>query len=126
MKTSATGCSVEEAMRLLGGRWRLLLVSYLLDGPRRFSDLRRDMPGISQRMLTLDLRALEDAGLVRRTVYPEVPVRVEYDLTADGDRLRPVVDVMREFGLWLKARDVLADAMPDTAAAPETTMHAHK
>ena len=126
MKTSATGCSVEEAMRLLGGRWRLLLVSYLLDGPRRFSDLRRDMQGISQRMLTLDLRALEDAGLVRRTVYPEVPVRVEYDLTADGDRLRPVVDVMREFGLWLKARDVLADAIPDTAAAPETTMHAHK
>ena len=77
-------------------RWRLLLVSYLLDGPKRFSDLRRDMPGISQRMLTLDLRALEDAGLVRRTVYPEVPVRVEYDLSADGDRLRPVVETMRE------------------------------
>ncbi|KAG8149974.1 winged helix-turn-helix transcriptional regulator [Burkholderia catarinensis] len=123
MKTSATGCSVEEAMRLLGGRWRLLLVSYLLDGPRRFSDLRRDMPGISQRMLTLDLRALEDAGLVQRTVYPEVPVRVEYDLTADGDRLRPVVDVMREFGLWLKARDAQADTTPEAAAAPETTMH---
>ncbi|MEK7890663.1 winged helix-turn-helix transcriptional regulator [Burkholderia contaminans] len=119
MKTSATGCSVEEAMRLLGGRWRLLLVSYLLDGPRRFSDLRRDMPGISQRMLTLDLRALEDAGLVRRTVYPEVPVRVEYDLTADGDRLRPVVEVMREFGLWLKARD--ADASCDTAGTPPGT-----
>ncbi|WP_027782188.1 MULTISPECIES: winged helix-turn-helix transcriptional regulator [Burkholderia] len=126
MKTSATGCSVEEAMRLLGGRWRLLLVSYLLDGPRRFSDLRRDMPGISQRMLTLDLRALEDAGLVQRTVYPEVPVRVEYDLTADGDRLRPVVDVMREFGLWLKARDVQPDTMPDSAAAIDTTMHAHE
>ncbi|MDR8730873.1 winged helix-turn-helix transcriptional regulator [Burkholderia pseudomultivorans] len=108
MKTSATGCSIEEAMRLLGGRWRLLLVSYLLDGPKRFSDLRRDMPGISQRMLTLDLRALEDAGLVRRTVYPEVPVKVEYDLTADGDRLRPVVEVMREFGLWLKARNEAA------------------
>ncbi|MDN7425999.1 transcriptional regulator [Burkholderia sp. AU16741] len=125
MKTSATGCSVEEAMRLLGGRWRLLLVSYLLDGPRRFSDLRRDMPGISQRMLTLDLRALEDAGLVRRTVYPEVPVRVEYDLTADGDRLRPVVDVMREFGLWLKARDARADATPDADAgvATEAAMH---
>ncbi|EDT39924.1 transcriptional regulator, HxlR family [Burkholderia ambifaria MEX-5] len=92
-------------MRMLGGRWRLLIVSYLLVGTRRFSDLRRDMPGISQRMLTLDLRALEDAGFVRRTVYPEVPVRVEYDLTADGDRLRPVVEVMREFGLWLKARD---------------------
>ncbi|MCA8063574.1 MULTISPECIES: winged helix-turn-helix transcriptional regulator [Burkholderia] len=127
MKTSATGCSVEEAMRLLGGRWRLLLVSYLLDGPRRFSDLRRDMPGISQRMLTLDLRALEDAGLVRRTVYPEVPVRVEYDLTADGDRLRPVVEVMREFGLWLKARDADASCdigvAPDAAAAIETAHH---
>ncbi|VWD38632.1 HxlR family transcriptional regulator [Burkholderia lata] len=127
MKTSATGCSVEEAMRLLGGRWRLLLVSYLLDGPRRFSDLRRDMPGISQRMLTLDLRALEDAGLVRRTVYPEVPVRVEYDLTADGDRLRPVVEVMREFGLWLKARDADAScdigATPGAAAAIETAHH---
>ncbi|WP_322040585.1 helix-turn-helix domain-containing protein [Burkholderia diffusa] len=115
MKTSATGCSVEEAMRLLGGRWRLLLVSYLLDGPKRFSDLRRDMPGISQRMLTLDLRALEDAGFVRRTVYPEVPVRVEYDLTADGDRLRPVVEVMREFGLWLKARDAHCEVEAETA-----------
>ncbi|KUZ16647.1 HxlR family transcriptional regulator [Burkholderia diffusa] len=117
MKTSATGCSVEEAMRLLGGRWRLLLVSYLLDGPKRFSDLRRDMPRISQRMLTLDLRALEDAGFVRRTVYPEVPVRVEYDLTADGDRLRPVVEVMRAFGLWLKARDAHGEVEAETALA---------
>lgn len=123
MKTSATGCSVEEAMRMLGGRWRLLLVSYLLDGPKRFSDLRRDMPGISQRMLTLDLRALEDAGFVRRTVYPEVPVRVEYDLTADGDRLRPVVEVMREFGLWLKARDARCDARA-TADADEADAEA--
>lgn len=57
---------------------------------------------------------------MRRTVYPEVPVRVEYDLTADGDRLRPVVDVMREFGLWLKARDAHADA----PAAIEPTAHA--
>ncbi|KWC83807.1 HxlR family transcriptional regulator [Burkholderia cepacia] len=130
MKTSATGCSVEEAMRLLGGRWRLLLVSYLLDGPRRFSDLRRDMPGISQRMLTLDLRALEDAGLVRRTVYPEVPVRVEYDLSADGDRLRPVVEVMREFGLWLKARDAAASrdtgVTPGAAAATGTALHSNR
>jgi DNA-binding HxlR family transcriptional regulator len=104
MKKSATGCSVKESMRLLGGRWRLLLVSYLLDGPKRFNDLRRDVPGISQRMLTLDLRALEEAGLIQRTVFPEVPVTVEYQLTADGQRLRPVVEVMRDFGLWLKSR----------------------
>jgi DNA-binding HxlR family transcriptional regulator len=102
MKNNVTGCSVEEAMRLLGGRWRLLLVSYLLDGPKRFNELRRNVPGISQRMLTLDLRALEEVGLVKRTVYPTVPVKVEYQLTEDGDRLRPVVGVMREFGLWLK------------------------
>jgi DNA-binding HxlR family transcriptional regulator len=53
-------------------------------------------------MLTLDLRALEEIGLVKRTVYPTVPVKVEYQLTEDGDRLRPVVSVMRDFGLWLK------------------------
>ncbi|OZI37582.1 transcriptional regulator [Bordetella genomosp. 10] len=104
MKNTLTGCSVEESMRLLGGRWRLLVVSFLLDGPKRFSDLRRDMPAISQRMLTLDLRALEDAGLLRRTVYPTSPVKVEYALTDDGERMRPVVEVMREFGLWLKSR----------------------
>ncbi|MGC1329833.1 winged helix-turn-helix transcriptional regulator [Pseudomonas sp.] len=92
-------------MSLLGGRWRLLLVSYLIDGPKRFNQLRRDVPGISQRMLTLDLRALEEAGLVLRTVYAEVPVKVEYRLTADGERLKPVVEVMKTFGLWLKARN---------------------
>ncbi|KTS10768.1 HxlR family transcriptional regulator [Methylobacterium radiotolerans] len=106
MKSSATGCSVEEAMRLLGGRWRLLIVSYLLDGPKRFSELRRCIPAISQRMLTLDLRALEDAGFIKRTVFATVPVTVEYELTTDGGRLVPVVETMRTFGLWLKERDM--------------------
>ncbi len=92
-------------MRLLGGRWRLLIVSYLVDGPRRYSDLRRCIPAISQRMLTLDLRTLEEAGLIERTVYPTVPVTVQYELTADGARLIPVVEVMRTFGLWLKERE---------------------
>lgn len=91
-------------MHLLGGRWRLLLASYLIDGPKRFNELRRDVPGISQRMLTLDLRALEDAGLVRRTVYPTVPPKVEYALTEDGERMTPVIAAVKEFGLWLKAR----------------------
>lgn len=92
-------------MHLLGGRWRLLIVSYLVDGPKRFNELRRLMPGISQRMLTLDLRALEEANLVTRTVYPTVPVKVEYALTGDGRRLDKVVAIVQEFGLWLKARD---------------------
>ncbi|WP_421362450.1 winged helix-turn-helix transcriptional regulator [Agrobacterium rosae] len=105
MKNTVSGCSVEEAMHLLGGRWRLLIVSFLVDGPKRFNELRRLVPGISQRMLTLDLRALEEANLVQRTVYPTVPVKVEYALTEDGKRLDKVVSVVQEFGLWLKARD---------------------
>ncbi|MEP9315748.1 helix-turn-helix domain-containing protein [Pseudomonas sp. LABIM340] len=107
MKKNVSGCSVEEAMRMIGGRWRLLLVSYLLDGSKRFNELRRDMPEISQRVLTAELRALEEAGMVIRTVYPEVPPRVEYCLSYDGDRLRPVVEVVKTFGLWLKARPEL-------------------
>jgi len=104
MKVSVSGCSVEEAMRLLGGRWRLLIVSYLVDGPKRFNELRRDIPGISQRSLTLDLRALEESGLVKRTVWPSPPVRVDYELTLDGERLKPVVNVMKKFGMWLKQK----------------------
>ncbi|MCZ7448369.1 helix-turn-helix domain-containing protein [Agrobacterium rhizogenes] len=105
MKDTVSGCSVEQAMHLLGGRWRLLIASYLVDGPKRFNELRRLVPGISQRMLTLDLRALEEAKLVSRTVYPTIPVKVEYALTEDGHRLDKVVTVVQEFGLWLKARD---------------------
>jgi DNA-binding HxlR family transcriptional regulator len=111
MKESVTNCTVEEAMRLLGGRWRLLIVYFLLDGPKRFNALRRSLPGISQRMLTLDLRALEDARLISRTVYPTVPVTVEYQLTDDGNRMVPVVNVMQEFGKWLQERDPPAQSV---------------
>lgn len=103
MKESVSGCPLEEAMRILGGRWRIVLVYYLLDGPMRFSDLRRAMPNISQRMLTLDLRALEQAGLVTRTIYPEVPPKVEYSLTDEGRRLKALVDLMGEAGERLTA-----------------------
>lgn len=91
-------------MHLLGGRWRLLIVSYLIDGPRRFNELRREMPAISQRMLTLDLRALEEAGLVERTVFPTTPIKVEYQLSEEGRRLESVVAVIRDFGFWVKSR----------------------
>jgi len=112
MKTVVSGCSVEEAMRLLGGRWRLLIASYLLDGPKRFNELRKDIPAISQRMLTLDLKALQEAGLVSRTAFPTVPVTVEYALTDDGARLAPVVEVMKAFGMWVKARGQHATGTP--------------
>ena len=107
MKDTVSGCPVEEAMHLLGGRWRLLIASYLVDGPKRFNELRRLVPGISQRMLTLDLRALEEAKIVSRTVHPTVPIKVEYALTQDGQKLNKVITVVEEFGQWLKARDAL-------------------
>lgn len=104
MKENISGCPVEEAMSLVGGRWRMLIAHFLLGGPKRFNQLRRDIPNISQRMLTLELRALEEAGMVLRTVYPEVPVRVEYALTHDGERLKPLLEMLHSFGGWLKAR----------------------
>jgi len=106
MKESVSGCPLEDAMRLLGGRWRIVLVYYLLEGPKRFSELRRLMPRISQRMLTLDLRALEEAGLVQRTVYPEVPVRVEYALTEEGQALEELVEVLDRLGQRLQTNGI--------------------
>ena len=120
MKDTVTGCSVEHAMHLLGGRWRLLLVSFLIDGPKRFNELRRVLPGISQRMLTLDLRALEGAGLVSRTVHPTTPVRVEYALTEDGMRLKTVVAAVQAFGLWLKQHHPAAGSSPGVPGSPST------
>lgn len=106
MKESVSGCYVEDAIRVLGGRWRIVLVYALLDGSRRFNDLRRELPRISQRMLTLDLRALEEAGIVSRTVHAEVPARVVYDLTDEGRRLRPLIELLAEVGERLEKRPV--------------------
>jgi len=100
MKETVSGCSIEDAMQLLSGRWRTLLIYYLKDRPKRFSELQRDNPSISHRMLTLELRALEQAGIVSRTVFAEVPPRVEYALTADGRRLMPLLDAL---GDWWEA-----------------------
>lgn len=102
MKESLTHCPVEDVMRVFGGRWRALLIYHLTDGPKRFSDLRRDLPDISQRMLTLDLRELEAAGAVARTVYPEVPPRVEYALTGNGRRLYAALIALSD--VWIDMR----------------------
>jgi len=117
MKTPITGCPVEVAMQILGGRWRAVLIYYLMDGPKRFSDLRRDVPRISQRMLTLDLRELERSGLVRRTVYPEVPVRVEYALTPEGRGLRGIIHELCVWGKRLQRKPIGAAARADGPSA---------
>lgn len=97
MKDLVSRCPIEEVMQVLSGRWPTLLIYYLQEGRKRFSDLRRDNPTISHKMLTLELRKLEDAGIVRRTEFAGYPLRVEYDLTPAGERLVPLID---ELGDW--------------------------
>ncbi len=104
MKNTVSGCSIEDAMRLLGGRWRTLLIYYLTDGPKRFNELRRDNPAISHRMLALDLRELETAGVISRTVYPTVPPQVEYELTSDGKKLMPLINALGDWWEELQAQ----------------------
>ncbi len=104
MKQTISGCSIEDAMRLLGGRWRTLLVYYLVDGPKGFAQLQRDNAGISQRMLTRDLRELEAAGVVSRSVHPGRPVRVDYALTEAGRELIPLVNALGDWWDRLAAK----------------------
>lgn len=93
------GCPVEVTLDLIGGRWKGVVLHHLLENDYlRFNQLHRLLPGISQRLLTKQLRDLEQAGLVLRTVYAEVPPRVEYRLTEEGLTLRPVVALLAEWG----------------------------
>ena len=97
MKDLVSRCPIEEVMRILSGRWPTLLIYYLQEGTKRFSDLRRDNPTISHKMLTLELRKLEDAGIVRRTEFGGYPLRVEYDLTPAGKRVVPLIDALGDW-----------------------------
>lgn len=100
MKDLVSRCPIEEVMQILSGRWPTLLIYYLKEGTKRFSDLRRDNLTISHKMLTLELRKLEDAGIIRRTEFEGYPLRVEYDLTPAGERLVPLIDAL---GDWWEA-----------------------
>lgn len=92
------GCfGINEVLSRIGDRWSVLVVMLLRDGPRRFSELKRSVPGISQRMLTLTLRGLERNGLATSKMFPTIPPRVDYELTALGHSLRGPVDTL---GRW--------------------------
>jgi DNA-binding HxlR family transcriptional regulator len=93
-----TGCAVEASLALIGGRWKGVVLHWLLKGKKRFGELRRLLPNCTQRMLTLQLRELEEDGLVTRTVFAEVPPRVEYELTDFGRSLGPVIEALRSWG----------------------------
>jgi DNA-binding HxlR family transcriptional regulator len=91
-------CSLALCMDLVGGKWKLVILWYLYHGPLRFSTIRRILSGITQKMLTQQLRELEKAGLVNRKVYPVVPPKVEYSLTEQALGLFPALDSLSEWG----------------------------
>lgn len=98
-----SNCPAELALRVMQGRWKLLVIRELIEGTRRFSDLLRSLEGVSQKVLTSQLRELEADGVVDRKVYPEVPPRVEYSLTDRGQSLLPVLEQLHAWGQSLQA-----------------------
>ena len=99
LTATAPDCPVEATLSLIGGKWKSVILFRLLAEPvLRFNELRRLLPSITQRMLTNQLRELERDGLVGRTVYPEVPPKVEYRLTAYGQTLAPVIHALQQWG----------------------------
>ncbi|MGC4193119.1 MAG: helix-turn-helix domain-containing protein [Thermomicrobiales bacterium] len=92
-------CPVELTLDVIGGKWKGATLYHLIDGPKRFGELRRELPRVTQRMLTLQLREMEADGLVHREVYPEVPPRVEYSLTEFGQTLVPMIMAMKSWGM---------------------------
>ena len=106
MKTKAEllpECPVAITVQLIGNKWKLLIIRNLLVRPWRFNELQKDLDGISQKVLTDNLRSMEADGIITRTVYPEVPPRVEYSLTELGQSLKPILDVMKNWGEEYKA-----------------------
>ena len=96
-------CPVETTLMLIGDKWKVLILRDLLGGTMRFGELRKSVGSISQKVLTANLRDMEESGLVRRTVYAEVPPRVEYTLTPLGKSLAPILDAMKTWGEDYKA-----------------------
>lgn len=91
-------CPVETTLTLIGDKWKVLIIRDLMPGTKRFGELKRSIGGVSQKVLTSQLRQMEESGLLRRTVYPEVPPRVEYTLTELGYSLKPVLEALQDWG----------------------------
>lgn len=107
-------CALDVTMDYIGGKWKTIVLWYLRGGPRRFSELDRVIPGITEKMLSVQLRALEKDGLVTRTVYPEVPPRVEYTLTDEGRTLLPLLEEIAKWGRLMGAKHGRVEEVPTT------------
>jgi DNA-binding HxlR family transcriptional regulator len=103
-KENLPECPVATTVEVIGSKWKLLILRNLLQGTMRYNELKRTLPGISQKVLTSTLKSMVEDGIVERIAYPEVPPRVEYKLTPLGDSMRPVIEVMKEWGTEYKNR----------------------
>lgn len=101
-KEELPACPVATTVSLIGSKWKILIMRNLLVRSWRFNELKKDLDGISQKVLTDSLRSMEDDGIVTRTVYAEVPPRVEYALSPLGESMRPIMDAMEKWGTEYK------------------------
>ncbi|MGG6492115.1 helix-turn-helix domain-containing protein [Gemmiger formicilis] len=101
-KEELPACPVATTVQMIGSKWKLLIMRNLLQRPWRFNELKKDLEGISQKVLTDSLRSMEADGIITRTVYPEVPPRVEYALSDLGESMRPIMDAMEIWGTEYK------------------------
>ena len=97
-KEELPDCPVATTVRLIGSKWKILIMRNLMMRTWRFNELKKDLDGISQKVLTESLRSMDEDGLITRTVYPEVPPRVEYSLTELGESMRPILNAMADWG----------------------------
>ena len=102
LKKDLPACPVELTLLLISNKWKVLIIRDLLDGTKRFSELKKSINNISQKVLTSNLREMEENELLTRKVYPEVPPRVEYTLTDIGYSLKPLLDDMDKWGTWYR------------------------
>ena len=105
MEKNLPACPVEITLMLISDRWKVLIIRDLLDGTKRFGEIKKSVGHISQKVLTANLRSMEDRGLLTRKVYPEVPPRVEYTLTETGYSLKTVLDAMVAWGTEYKLKN---------------------
>lgn len=104
-KEELPACPVATTVQMVGSKWKLLILRNLLARPWRFNELRKNLEGISQKVLTDSLRSMEEDGIITRTVYPEVPPRVEYSLSELGKSMRPIIKAMEQWGIDYKAQN---------------------
>jgi DNA-binding HxlR family transcriptional regulator len=92
-------CEVESTIKIIGGRWKVLIIRELISGSKRFGELQRALQGITQKMLTQQLRELEEDGIVHREIYAQIPPKVEYSLTPLGETLKPILHAMHDWAI---------------------------